>query len=144
MQEMYHIFGGSKKKFTKSYFFYICLTWAVLLQLEWELWLFPNGVDSKYSFLSKFVQWRRYCCCCSKSHEVAQLTFDFMFISGIFKHASWQNVSWKRDEAAASWLFSPDYDSPLMLTICSELNEEYYPKGPQSQNRWSMLKKSGN
>lgn len=36
-----------------------------------------------------------------KSLEVAQLAFNFTFISSLFKHASWQNVSWIKDEAAS-------------------------------------------
>lgn len=74
--------------------------------------------------VSKCIQWCRYCC---EIHEVAWLALHFIFISNLLKHTSWQNIGWKRDKAAG-WLFSSDYDSLLMLTVCSEWEEEYCPK----------------
>lgn len=60
-----------------------------MLELEWEFGLFPI-VDSKNGFLNKFVLGHGYCSCSSRRHEVAH--FNFMLISRLLKHASWQNI----------------------------------------------------
>lgn len=54
MKKTYCIFFGGSKKNHRILFFNVCLTWATVLELEWELGLFPNSLDSKYGFLNKF------------------------------------------------------------------------------------------